>query len=134
MCGYLLDLRGNTGGNAFPMLVAVAPLLPPKIDVQASYLNGQLFVQVTLLVRVCAPAHARPRAPVAVLTDGQTASSGEGVLLDFTGRRNLRSFGQPTYGFTMGNHEVRLSDGAWLYVTRGHGRPARPPVRWERPA
>lgn len=28
-CGWIVDLRGNGGGNLFPMLVAIAPLLGP---------------------------------------------------------------------------------------------------------
>jgi C-terminal processing protease CtpA/Prc len=60
---------------------------------------------------------ARPLPPVAVLTDGQTASSGEATLVAFRGLSRTATFGQATAGFATANEPYRLSDGAVLRVT-----------------
>jgi carboxyl-terminal processing protease len=63
----------------------------------------------------------RPRPPVAVLTSRLTASAGEGVAMGFAGRPAVRSFGEPTAGVPTGNAQLRLPDGAELYLTMGIG-------------
>src|SRR5438093_4023326 len=55
--------------------------------------------------------------PVAVLTNGNTASAGEAVAISFRGRPSTRSFGSPTYGVPTANTFMKLSDGASILVT-----------------
>ena len=52
-----------------------------------------------------------------MLTDGQTASSGEAVAVAFRGRPGTRSFGEATKGVPTTNVGVPLSDGAYLILT-----------------
>jgi C-terminal processing protease CtpA/Prc len=59
-------------------------------------------------------------APVAVLFDAGTGSSGEVLALAFRGRPNSRSFGEPTAGFATANRGARLPDGANMVVTTGY--------------
>ena len=58
-----------------------------------------------------------PAAPVAVLTDGRTASSGEAVAVAFRGRPDVRTFGAATAGMTSANETHRMRDGAVIVVT-----------------
>lgn len=55
--------------------------------------------------------------PVAVLTDSQTASSGQAIVAAFKGRPHTCSFGPPTYGVPTANQEEQLSDGALMVLT-----------------
>ena len=52
-----------------------------------------------------------------MLTDEQTASSGEAILIAFRGRPNTRSFGAATRGVPTANASKQLSDGAVLVLT-----------------
>ncbi|MFM9445555.1 S41 family peptidase [Streptomyces acidiscabies] len=126
-CAWIVDLRGNHGGNMWPMLDVAGPILgdgkvgmfvdpdgetyPWTIQDGSPYENGRRHSRGG-----SAPV-ANPGAPVAVLTDGMTASSGEAVLVAFRGRPYTRSFGEDTYGVPTGNNGHRLSDGAVLVLT-----------------
>ncbi|NGY58976.1 peptidase S41 [Lentzea sp. NEAU-D13] len=123
--GWVVDLRGNFGGDMAPMLTVVAPLLGEgkkgafvgrdgtRTDwgVRDGHVfNGELvrFPQVEM------PA---ANGAVALLVDGRTASSGEAVLISFIGAQNARSFGGPTAGYASSNELFELPDGAQLAIT-----------------
>lgn len=135
-CGWIVDLRANNGGNMWPMLAGIGPLLDDTIvgafgitrDADRWFYksgvagmlhpNGKLDTVTRATVR---PTVLRdPRAPVAVLLDGATASSGEAIALAFRGRPSTRSFGVPTAGFVTANRGALLSDGANMVVTTGY--------------
>jgi carboxyl-terminal processing protease len=54
--------------------------------------------------------------PVAVVTDGNTAGSGEAVAVAFRGRPDARSYGAPTLGFSTGIETAPLPGGLVLNV------------------
>lgn len=126
-CGWVVDLRGNHGGNMWPMLAVAGPVLgdgkvgmfmdpdgkkyPWTIQNGSPRENGKPFDWGD-----SAPV-ANPAAPVAVLTNGRTASAAEAVAVAFRGRPQTRSFGEDTYGVPTGNNDHRLSDGAVLVLT-----------------
>ena len=56
-------------------------------------------------------------APVAVLVDGDTASSGEATMLSFRGLEHSRSFGSPTAGYASANMVYDFPDGSLLMLT-----------------
>jgi hypothetical protein len=62
-------------------------------------------------------ALGRAALPVAVPIDGRTVSSGEMTAIAFVGRPGARSFGAPSGGFTTGNRQVPLADGATIVLT-----------------
>lgn len=62
-------------------------------------------------------SEGRPTPPTAILFGPATASSGELVAVAFMGRNGARSFGSPTFGYTIANLPVLLSDGAVLSIT-----------------
>lgn len=124
-CGWIVDLRGNVGGNMFPMLAAVAPLLPDGPAVLLREPEGG--EEVTAVVDgdlilpggdVLASGTAyRWRGSVAVLTDAGTASAAEAVRVGFAGRAETRVFGVRTAGVPTGNVTHELDDGAMLVLT-----------------
>jgi carboxyl-terminal processing protease len=128
LAGWIVDLRGNGGGNMWPMLAGMAPLLgngtvghfvEPNGRVSTweirggeSYLDGQRLQPVTTPYTL---RHAPLR--VAVLLDQRVASSGEATAIAFHGRPDTRSFGIPTCGLSTSNVMFRLSDGSILNLT-----------------
>lgn len=134
-CGWIVDLRYDTGGSLPPMLEAVAPLLGPGTFVSYKYrdghtdrftINDDLHVQQPDM----APPSSGPRStanqdlahvPVAVLTNDQTASAAEGVAMAFVGRPRTTSFGEPTAGVPTGNDVFPMPDGSALILMVGIG-------------
>jgi len=128
LCGWVVDLRGNEGGNMWPMLQGLDPLLgnPPfgfftlrgSTISMWSRTNGSVLA-VAGDISPSAPAFAlkHERSPLAVLLGPLTSSSGEMTALALIGRDKVKTFGTPTAGFTTGNSVYPLSDGALLVVT-----------------
>jgi hypothetical protein len=128
LVGWIVDLRGNSGGNMWPMLAGVGPVLgsglagyfipPTGFPSSWMYANGVATVNGTTQAAVSNPyVLMRPSPRVAVLTDGLVASSGEAIAIAFRGRANTRSFGAATCGLSTANGSFRLSDGAMLFLT-----------------
>jgi hypothetical protein len=118
VCGWVIDLREHTGGDMWPGVRGLSPLLGPGsygafVDARGAkpWLTGAAMSTEVL---------KRPGAPVAVLLGPKTGSSGEMTAIAFAGRPATRSFGQPTAGFTTANSPVVLSDGAVLVLTAAH--------------
>lgn len=128
--GWVLDLRGNTGGSLWPMLAGVGPILGegehvglvgPTEKLVGIYHDGRAEIvgQEKDSAQVEEPYTLKqPEPPVAVLTSSLTASSGEFVLLAFRGRPHTRSFGSPTAGVPTGNDHLELRDGATIFLTQ----------------
>jgi hypothetical protein len=126
ICGWVVDLRQNTGGNLWPMLAGLGPLLgegelaasvyPDGRRVTVWHRNGQAGFGEYTQLRVRSPYRAAA-LPVAVLLGPATASSAEVLAVAFRGRAAARSFGAPTRGLSAGNRTFALSDGASLVLT-----------------
>ncbi len=127
-CGWIVDLRNNNGGNMWPMLNSVGPLLgegvagsfvdPDGVKQPFAYRDGQAQLAGSTLIRVENPYHLKhPLPPIAVLTSPFTASSGKAIVVAFHGRPHARSFGKPTAGVPTANDSFTLSDGAVLVLT-----------------
>jgi peptidase S41-like protein len=137
-CGWVVDLRQNTGGNMWPMLAGVGPLLGAEVVGSFTnsppgegwhYRDGRSWSgnstqpPETLGWGSVPPRRIRnPAAPVALLVGRETASSGEMTLLAFLGRPHVRSFGDSTAGYTSSNTNVPLRDGTTLIVTSSYPR------------
>ena len=126
--GWLVDLRGNRGGNLWPMLAGIGPVLgdglagafidPDGNVTHWGYAAGASWFEGANIVAVPAPhrlLHGNPR--VAVLTDCYCASSGEAVVIAFRRRPDARSFGTPTHGLPTAVKGFPLSDGSQLQLT-----------------
>lgn len=135
-CGWIVDLRGNGGGNMWPMLAGIGPLLGDSIvgyfgsgtEAQGWYyrhgVSGVLHpgggLDTASQVTVEPVELSTTLPPVVVLIDGGTGSSGEAVAVAFLGRPNTRTFGEPSSGFATVNRGSPLPDGANMVVTTGY--------------
>jgi carboxyl-terminal processing protease len=128
VCGWVVDLRGNTGGNMWPMIAGVGPIVgegilgffvdPDSVVKTWAYQDGGSLLDGVVLTLASSPYElVAPNPPVAVLTDGRTASSGEATTIAFRGRPDSKSFGGPTWGVSTANRGFTLSDGAMLILT-----------------
>lgn len=133
-CVWFVDLRQNGGGNMWPMLRGLDPLLgdAPFGHFVVGHGATQPWVRTTEGI---APSPDRTssastsstvkpgftlehaRAPVAVMIGPQTSSSGEMVAIALSGRPNTRTFGARTAGFSTANQSYPLGDGAMLAIT-----------------
>ena len=116
--GVVIDLRGNIGGNMYPMIAAVHRFLPD--DNILRFKSRKYNMPITkdyVLQTVDLKAQPQINCPVAILTDGNTASSGEATLLCFRGLDYVRSFGAPTAGYASANQPKALPDGSQLVLT-----------------
>jgi carboxyl-terminal processing protease len=139
LCGWIVDLRDNAGGNVWPMLGALGPLMGDgelgggwvdaegtRLDAVQWYRDGVVGIdsedgRVERIVIDGVPfVPSRPAMPVAVLLSGRTASSGEGVAVAFAGLDHARSFGEHTVGLTSANVPHVLPDGALLVFPVGY--------------
>ncbi|MCS4230036.1 peptidase S41-like protein [Stenotrophomonas maltophilia] len=132
-CGWVVDLRNNSGGNMWPMLLGVEPLLRiPGDGIQVLGMlrgagpnvpweshDGTLMAKGRPMLGFGQPGYRlrEPGGPVAVLVGERTASSGEAIALAFRGRPDTRSFGAPTAGFATSNSSIRLPDGTLFLLT-----------------
>jgi C-terminal processing protease CtpA/Prc len=116
VCGWIVDLRRNFGGNMWPALQALRPILG---DENPGFTVGKTG-------RTEWAIHARANAndfrlhasnpPVAVLTSHLTGSAGEATAVAFRGRDLTRTFGESTGGRSTSNEPFRLPDGALMLV------------------
>ena len=128
VCGFILDLRGNSGGNLWPMLAGIGPLLGDgeigaAIDPSGErtglwYRDGKagLSDRVQLRIRGTPYRLRDAAAPVAVITDRSTASAAEVIAGAFAARPATRRFGSATRGAVTGTRIFPLDDGAALVL------------------
>jgi hypothetical protein len=117
VCGWIVDLRRDTGGNLRTMLESVRPIAgeaPIGFDVDAS--GGRTPWAYPSTDSTVLPL-TNPHPAVAVLTSRLTAGSGESVVIAFRGRPATRVFGEPTWGAPVSTRSYQLPDGAMLQLT-----------------
>lgn len=127
--GWILDLRENTGGNCWPMLTGIGPILGNGIcgyfvDRKGNksswfYKNGKSGINNSTITKVSHQPYELydNTRPIAVLTGSKTGSSGEVVVTAFHNKKNTKSFGTKTYGLSTANQSFNLSDGSMLLLT-----------------
>ncbi len=134
--GWVVDLRTNVGGNMWPMLDGLGPLLGEgrifaihmpqwgrRVDTwlvagQASS-GPPWFGGLGLRGPKNLPLRTAS-GPVAVLVGPRTASSGEAVAVAFRGRPDTCFAGAPTAGLATSTICFSLSDGAELCLAIGY--------------
>ena len=131
ICGWVVDLRRNLGGNMWPMLHAVRPILGEGNPFTYRYGKAPWS-------RVSLYSLKQPVPAIAVLTSRLTVSSGELVAIAFRGPRTSRTFGEPTSGLSTSNMDFPLVDGAMLVVTTSRaadrlGRECDGPIQPDQP-
>lgn len=130
--GWIVDIRDNGGGNMFPMLGAVGPILGEgslgyfeypngRQSEEWTYSNGEAKndnrIRFQLLNPYTLLGDESPK--VAVLTNRATGSSGEAIAIAFRGRPDTKSFGTATCGRPTANVGYPLSNNSTLVLTVG---------------
>lgn len=126
--GWIVDLRNNSGGNMWPMLAGIGPILgegtagffvgPDYPSIQWYYSFGSAINGNSAIVSLSSPYELiNPNPKVAVLLNKAVGSSGEAIAVSFIGRPNTRSFGSETCGLSTANSGFSLSDGSTLFLT-----------------
>ena len=116
------------GGNMWPMLVGVGPVLGEDtlgylIDANQTktawrYEKGKALLNGDTQAETAHYYTLKAANPVvAVLTDTLTASSGEAVAVAFKARKHTKSFGAGTCGVSTSRNRFYLSDGSVLLLT-----------------
>ena len=143
-CGWIIDLRVNTGGNMYPMIQGLSGLLGGETlgyfvrgEERTPWSARRFGVRDVDLHEL----EGGTSAPVAVLQGRRTFSSGEATLLSFIGRANTRRFGEASGGLSTANRMFPLPDGAALVLTTSvmadrtglaYGGPIEPDVQiWD---
>lgn len=127
-CGWIVDLRSNTGGSLFPMLLAIGPLIGDGIAALFvdnrgrrtpwGYSAGGAWAGDSILIQLPEGGFS-PRItqrPVAVLIGPGTVSAGEQIAIALWGHGN-KTFGSVTAGRSSGNRVYQLPDSALLVLT-----------------
>ena len=125
---WIIDLRKNTGGNCWPMLAGVGPLLGNGIcgyfvtgneRIPISYVDG--IARQGKNIRCIASNNGyktkAEKKSIIILTGRSTVSSGEIVALAFKGKEQVYFYGEPTAGYTTANATYTLSDNSMLVLT-----------------
>jgi carboxyl-terminal processing protease len=125
---WIIDLRKNTGGNCWPMLAGIGPLLGNGVcgyfvsvneKIPISYHNGVAFQGKNVRCKTSNNAYITKteKKSIVVLTGRRTVSSGEIIALAFKGKEQVYFYGEPTAGYTTANATYTLSDNSMLILT-----------------
>jgi carboxyl-terminal processing protease len=123
--GWIIDLRDNEGGNMWPMLLGVGPILgdgtagyfvnDKNVFEKWGYSKGKAFMDTTIVLQADSIYQLKNKnKKIAILVNNKTASAAEAIAVAFIGLPNTRFFGNPTYGRTTGNSEFILSDSSMI--------------------
>jgi len=129
LSGWVVDLQKNYGGNMWPMLAGLAPLLNVPVagyfrdsdGVDTPWTIGSSHVGIADSVVLDMEQAITPvqqiDLPIAILTSNSTCSSGEALVVAFRGSQTSRQFGEPTFGLSTANDNFELSDGSTIWLT-----------------
>jgi carboxyl-terminal processing protease len=126
--GWIVDLTHNNGGNMWPMLAGLSPLLgngvhgffisPDGKSIKWGTHNGRSILGNRVKASLKQQYRVKNKEiPIAVLVSKQTASSGEAVLVSFKGFKKSRFFGQHSCGQSTSNRRFLLKNGDQLLLT-----------------
>jgi carboxyl-terminal processing protease len=130
VCGWMIDLRRNEGGDIWSYIAAVGPILGEG-DLGGfeytdgthegwTYRNGQVFWNNEFRDESEIDGsiyHPKRVTPVALLISPATQAAGELMLIAFQGRVEVRSVGEPTRGLPTLITHTDLSDGSRLFLS-----------------
>jgi carboxyl-terminal processing protease len=126
--GIVIDLRLNTGGNMYPMILGVGNLFSkgklgtfvyPKPNMNESWeiRDTTIFCKDFNGGSVKAFSKVNPKIKIAVLISPYTASSGEATTISFKGQKNARIIGDTTGGYTTANENFSYFGVDFLMAT-----------------
>lgn len=129
--GWIIDLRFNTGGDIYPMLLALYDFLGDNVvwgvlDINKNLVNeielekGKYKANSKTVSYIKPDGELLDKIKVAVITNIATGSSGEITALAFKGRENTILIGEKTFGKTTTNNKADLPFGAFMTLTTGY--------------
>lgn len=127
---WIVDLRFNGGGNMYPMVTGIGPLIGDGIVGKLVSLsnetlfnweikNGNFIYNVPDVVRLEENPKFKTLPKIAVLTSRWTISSGEIVATCLKGRPNTKFFGEATGGYTTNNNWEIINEQVILAISTG---------------
>lgn len=130
---WIIDLRDNSGGNMWEILLGLAPFLEEGIQgffgnhdinnlTSWVYEKGKVKLKNTTEDFEIGSLKSyysikRKNSKIVILINKKTSSSGEAVAIAFKGKKNICFFGSKTSGLTSGNATYILRDGSAIYLT-----------------
>lgn len=131
MTGWILDFRENTGGQLWPMLAGLSPLINSDIAGNAIYPNGDNWqwwakngkAGVGENIHHQVDRQSDPvmsEKPIAILISNRTASSGEASVVSFIGKKGVCLIGEQTRGLATVNQPYELANGITLMLTSAY--------------
>ncbi|RKR85155.1 peptidase S41-like protein [Mucilaginibacter gracilis] len=132
--GWIIDLRNNSGGNMYPEIAGLGPLLGngvagyfvrtiggSKKYTSWSYNDGKVYIGKVLVMQVKDDYKLKNSATrIAILIGNKTSSSGEMIAVSFKNKKNTRFFGQASGGYLSANQGYKLSNGDVFYLASGN--------------
>jgi C-terminal processing protease CtpA/Prc len=127
---WIIDLRLNTGGNVWPMIASLAPLIGDgqvgglkdrSADTNIYIKDGKLLGKDefnSLPQQTGLPANSK--SFIAIVCGPLTANSGEALLLAFKGRPNTTIIGEQTAGFVTSNNKFELEKNVKLSIATAY--------------
>lgn len=128
-CGLILDFSFNQGGNMWPMVIGLSPLLhngklgafvgPENSRTEIEKIDGAIFLSggPHFLNYKLEESDIGKLNAIAIVLGSLTSSSGEITPMLFIGQDNVETFGEKTSGYTSANQVFRLSNGGTLLLT-----------------
>ncbi|GGI23079.1 S41 family peptidase [Pedobacter mendelii] len=131
--GWIIDLRYNSGGDMWPMLVATTPFLLPSIlgsfkeenrNLTWRLDNNEIWLgdnsqNIRLGVGKIKYKIINKNAKIAVLINHRTKSAGEAIVLALKSLNNVKLFGLQTHGFATSNETIYFGNKEVLVLTTG---------------
>lgn len=126
--GWIIDLRMNTGGNMYPILLGLKEFIGNENIVfggfknsksetsgQWEIKNGKMLIDgIELSRQKQLKSSIREDIPIVILTSCYTASAGEMTAISLIGRKNTYVVGEPTAGYTTAVQGFTINNDAGL--------------------
>lgn len=128
--GWIIDLRLNTGGNMYPILLGLKEFIGNNVhfggfrdagnqstgdwEIKA----GKLLIDGNMLDRKSALIYPIANdVPLVILTSCYTASAGEMTAISFIGRKNTFIVGEKTANYTTAVQGFKINDHAGINLS-----------------
>ncbi|WBL27355.1 S41 family peptidase [Zunongwangia sp. HGR-M22] len=128
LSGLIIDLRINTGGNMWPMIAGLAPILENGIlgyFEQDSYLlewklkKNKIYNGKNKMIKFKKLCSLEKPLKIAVLLGPITASSGEMTAIALKGKENVKFFGEKTAGYVTANSQINIEGELYYQLSSG---------------
>lgn len=128
--GWIIDLRLNTGGNMYPILLGLKEFIGDNL-VFGGFENthnqptgtwevkeGKMIIDGVTLDRKTVLEHTiKSDIPMVILTSCYTASAGEMTAIALIGRKNTTIIGEPTANYTTAVQGFLIDDQAGINLS-----------------